>query len=130
MKQTLNKILALIVGIAVFSVAGISSAQAPTAATSRVPATSSAHVARAIAGHVHGTTPAGGVLNGRFIPKKLVKKPHRIAAVGRAVGTLTRASGNTVHVSHRVRMPVRTTDFIGKRVGSVSPMTQDAARAQ
>ena len=131
MKQTLTKIIALIVGIAVFSVAAVSSAQAPTGTASRAPAASSSHVAHAIAGHVHGTTPAGGVLNGRFIPKKFVKRPHHIAAVGRVVGTLMRVSGNTVHVNHRVRMPVRKTDFIGKRVGSVSPMTRgDAAQAQ
>ena len=40
MKQTLTKIIALIVGIAVFSVAGVSSAQAPTGTASRAPAAS------------------------------------------------------------------------------------------
>ena len=129
MKRTLTKLLALLVSVAVFSVAGLSSAQTPTRSVSRAPATSS-HVARAITGHVHGTTPAGAVLNGRFIPNKFVKRSHRISAVGRVVGTLTRANGKKVHVTHRVRMPVRETDFIGKRVGSVAPMARgDAAQA-
>jgi hypothetical protein len=129
MKRTLTKLVALVVSVAVFSVAGIASAQSPTRTASRAPAVSS-HVAHAISGHVHGTTPAGAVFNGRFIPKKFVKLPHRIAAVGRVTGTLTRVNGNKVHVGHRVRMPVLKTDFIGKRVGSVAPMTRgDAAQA-
>jgi hypothetical protein len=129
MKRTLTKLLALLVSVAVFSVAGLSSAQTPSRSASRAPATSS-QVAPAIFGHVHGTTRAGAVLNGKFIPKKFVKRPHRISAVGRVVGTLTRVNGNKVHVNHRVRMPVSKTDFIGKRVGSVAPLTAgDAAQA-
>ena len=126
MKQTLTKILALVVAVSVFSVAGVSSGQTPTSNT-RTAATTSARAVPAIFGHVHGTTHAGGVLNGKFIPRKFVKRTHHISAVGRVVGTLTRVSGEKVHVNHRVRMPVRSTDFIGKRIGSASAVTRSNA---
>src|SRR3954452_23228640 len=101
MKQILTKLLALIVAVAVFSVAGVSSAQAPTSSSSRA-AASTARAVPAIFGHVHGINPGGGVLNGKFNPKKFWKRQHHISAVVRVVGTLTRVSGNQVHVSHRV----------------------------
>lgn len=126
MKRILTQIIAIIVGVAVFSVAGLSSAQTSSGVTSQAPRPAAAP---AIFGHVHGLTPAGGVLNGRFIPRHFVKRTHHISAVGRVVGTLTRVNGNQVHVTHRARMPVTSTDFIGKRSGTAAAARTGVAPA-
>jgi hypothetical protein len=131
MKSVLTRSLAVAVSVAVFSATAVSSVEAATPVAHRS-AASAAAPARAIHGHVTGTTRAGGTFSGRFTPVHFVKRPHRIVANGTLTGTLTRAGGHKVHVSRQVTMRVAKADFIGKRIGSAaaSPsFSADAAAA-
>ncbi|HEY2271467.1 MAG TPA: hypothetical protein VGH30_01730 [Jatrophihabitantaceae bacterium] len=122
MKRLSSRLLALVLGLAVFAVAGLSDANA---ATVRPSTASTQQAGTPIVGHAHGTAPNGASFAGRFTPDHFVRNPHHVVAVGSLTGTLTRAGGRTQHVDKTAKLPVTKSDFLGKR-GS-SSMASDAA---
>jgi hypothetical protein len=126
MKHILMRLLAVLVGVAVFAVSAVSSAQEATATAPRTASTAAAPV-RAISGHVKGVTRAGATFSGRFTPTRFVRKPHHIVATGTLVGTFTRVSGRKVPIDRHVTMWVKKTDFIGKRTGSAATAASSMA---
>jgi hypothetical protein len=134
MKHIIMRLLAVIVGVAVFSTTALSSAEASTTsaqatAAHRATSTAAAAPAGTIHGHVKGVTRAGGKLVGRFTPDHFVKRPHRVMAKGTLVGTLTRANGHEVQINRQVAMRVTKANFIGQRTGSAAASDSMAADA-
>jgi hypothetical protein len=126
MKHILMRLLAVVVGVAVFSVSAVSSAQEATSTAPRA-ALVAAAPARTISGHVHGVTRAGATFSGRFTPTRFVRRPHHILARGTLVGTFTRVTGRKVHIDRHVSMWVVKTDFVGKRTSSAAAASPSMA---
>jgi hypothetical protein len=126
MKRLLIRLIATAVSVAVFAVVGLSSAETASAAT---PAQAAASAASRIHGHVTGTTANGGTLVGSFTPAHFIKRPHRVVAVGKLTGTLTRHSGRTATISRTVYMPVNKAAFIGRQLPTAANRQAVAAAA-
>lgn len=115
MKSQWTRLLAAVVGVAVFSVVGFSAAAPAGAATPRA---AQSTVVNKIRGHVTGTTAQGGTFTGSFTPTHFVTRHSRIVAVGTLRGTLSRPNGHPAAVRKTVRMRVTRGGFVGQQQGA------------
>jgi hypothetical protein len=99
-------------------------AQAPQARTSASDVSAKGTVLQSTFGkaqsRVKGTFANGGVVSGKFVPRRFVVRNGQLAAVGTLTATLTKASGKVVGTdTKRVTLPVASMEGV--------PMTAGAA---
>ncbi len=126
MKKLLTRLFTVLLSITVLTVVGLGDA---TASTTRLASPAQQSSASPIHGHARGTAHNGSTFSGRFTPARFVQRPHRVMAVGKLTGTLTRASGRTSPVDQKIRLRVTKADFLGKPVPNASSAQSNAAAA-
>ena len=105
MKRLMVRLATVVVGLAVFAVAGLSGATASTAASTAGTST--------VAAPVTGAAADGSSFAGTFTPTHFANQNGSLIATGDLVGTMTRPTGATQSVSRTAALPVNTAASTG-----------------
>jgi hypothetical protein len=127
MKRLVTRVVAVVLGVVIFTVTALGDATAATPQKA-AHAPSAAAAANPFQHHIAGKSKNGARFSGTFTTQRFVHRPGRIVANGLMTGTLTRPGGQRASIHRHVNLPT-SMHFVGRQVGAGARAAQAAAAA-